>query len=248
LTIAGGVTTAEEIAMLDRLGVDAQVGMALYTDRLDLGAAVAAPFITDRADGLIPTVVVDESHQALGLAWSSPESLRQAVNSRAGIYHSRRRGLWRKGETSGAGQDLLRVDADCDRDTVRFTVRQHGAGFCHLGTLTCWGAASPMGDLARTLAARRTAAPQGSYTRRLLDDPELLAAKVKEEAEELAAAVTGEEVLGEAADLCYFLMVRLTAAGLDLGALQQELARRSRRISRRPGDAKPAPHRDRGDA
>jgi len=31
---AGGITTAEEIAYLDRLGVDAVVGMALYTGRL----------------------------------------------------------------------------------------------------------------------------------------------------------------------------------------------------------------------
>ena len=36
VTIAGGVTTAEEVAALDRLGADAQVGMALYTGRMAL--------------------------------------------------------------------------------------------------------------------------------------------------------------------------------------------------------------------
>jgi phosphoribosylformimino-5-aminoimidazole carboxamide ribonucleotide (ProFAR) isomerase len=41
LTIAGGVTTVEEIAMLDKLGVHAQVGMALYTHSMDLGEAIA---------------------------------------------------------------------------------------------------------------------------------------------------------------------------------------------------------------
>ena len=52
VTIAGGVTTAEEIRALDELGADAQVGMAIYTGRLDLAAAFAAPLGSDRPDGL----------------------------------------------------------------------------------------------------------------------------------------------------------------------------------------------------
>ena len=86
LTIAGGVTAASEVAELDRMGVDAQVGMALYTGRLDLAEAVAAPLTSDRADGLWPTVVVDEHGTALGLAYSSLESLRAAIASRRGVY------------------------------------------------------------------------------------------------------------------------------------------------------------------
>jgi hypothetical protein len=31
-------------------------------------------------------------------------------------------------------QDLLRIDVDCDRDSLKFVVHQHGAGFCHLDT------------------------------------------------------------------------------------------------------------------
>jgi len=170
LTVAGGVTSAAEIAALDRLGVDAQVGMALYTGRLDLAEAVAAPLTSDRADGLWPTVVVDEHGVALGLAYSSLESLRAALDARRGVYHSRSRGIWVKGATSGAAQDLLRVDLDCDRDTLRFTVRQHGAGFCHQATATCWGKETGLNALARRLAGRAQQAPPGSYTRRLLDD------------------------------------------------------------------------------
>lgn len=60
LTIAGGVTTVEEVAALHKIGVEAQVGMALYTNRMDLGDAIAAPLISDRPDNLYPTVVVDE--------------------------------------------------------------------------------------------------------------------------------------------------------------------------------------------
>ena len=61
------------------------------------------------------------------------------MRERRGIYWSRsRNSLWTKGETSGATQDLLRVELDCDRDALRFVVRQHGSGFCHTGTPGCW--------------------------------------------------------------------------------------------------------------
>ena len=154
VTVAGGVTTADEVAEIDRLGADAQVGMALYTGRLGLADALAAPLVSDRADGLWPTVVVDELGVALGLAWSDLESLREAVERRRGVYRSRTRGLWVKGETSGATQELVRVDLDCDRDALRFTVRQAGAGFCHRDTRSCWGADRGLGALERRLAAR----------------------------------------------------------------------------------------------
>lgn len=103
VTTAGGVTTTAEIAALDLMGADAQVGMAIYTGRLGLGEAFAAPLASDRFDGLWPTVVCDEHGVALGLVYSSAESLAAAVDERRGIYWSRSRGeLWRKGETSGA--------------------------------------------------------------------------------------------------------------------------------------------------
>ena len=149
LTVAGGITTPEEIATLDALGADAQVGMALYTEKLDLSDAIAAPLKSDRQDGLFATVVCDERGTALGLAWSDRDSLRQAIRTRRGVYRSRSRGLWVKGETSGCSQDLLRVDLDCDRDAIRFTVRQHGSGFCHKRTWTCWGDPRPRGGAAQ---------------------------------------------------------------------------------------------------
>jgi phosphoribosyl-AMP cyclohydrolase len=162
--------------------------MALYTGRLDLADAIMAPLVSDRADGLWPTVVVDERGVALGLVYSSRESVREAVRRRMGVYQSRSRGLWVKGETSGATQDLIRIDLDCDRDSPRFVVRQRGPGFCHLDTRTCWGEDAGLGRLERTLASRKAAAPEGSYTAKLLADPALLGAKLREEAGELAEA------------------------------------------------------------
>lgn len=245
VTAAGGITTAADVADLDRMGADAQVGMALYTGRLSLGEAVAAPLrLPDGVDAdtaLWPTVVADESGRALGLVWSTRESLRLAVEERRGIYWSRSRGhLWRKGETSGDVQELMRVDLDCDRDALRFTVRQRGRGFCHTGTRTCWGDGFDLGTLARTVAARAADAPAGSGTRRLLDDPALLAAKLTEEAAELAEAASRDDVVHEAADLLYFATVALARAGASLADVERELARRALRVTRRPMAAKPA--------
>jgi len=238
--VAGGVASPDDVAALDRLGIDAQVGMALYTGRFDEADALAACLTSDRPDGLWPTVVCDPSRRVLGLAWSNLESLRQALSTGRGVYWSRRRGLWDKGRTSGNHQSLLRVEADCDRDCLRFLVRQHGAGFCHRGTPDCFGADRGLDGLARRLQARLDQAPAGSYTRRLLDQPDLLDAKLREEAGELAAARTRDEVVHEAADVLYFTLVSLLRAGADLDAVESLLDRRALAVTRRAGDAKPS--------
>jgi phosphoribosyl-ATP pyrophosphohydrolase len=238
VTVAGGVTTAEEIAAIDRLGADVQVGMALYSGRLDLADGLVAPLRSDRPDGLWATVVTDESNRALGLVYSDLESVRAAVRERRGIYHSRSRGLWVKGATSGDVQELIRVDLDCDRDALRFTVRQRGGGFCHRGTRGCFGDEHGIGALFERLTGRTESAPEGSYTRRLLDDPTLLRAKLIEEAAELADASSPGNVAYEAADLIYFAAVALARAGVALETVERELDLRRLRVTRRPGDAK----------
>ncbi len=245
VTIAGGVTTAAEIRALDQLGADAQVGMAIYSGSLDLGDAIAAPLVTDRPDGLWPTVVCDPHGRAQGLVYSNAESVREAVRTRRGVYWSRsRNSLWVKGETSGALQELIAIDLDCDRDALRFTVRQRGSGFCHPGTWTCWGEDAGIGGLARRLLERVEAAPVGSYTRRLLDDPKLLRAKLVEEARELASARGTDQVVWETADLFYFSLVSLARAGVPLSDIEAELDRRALKVHRRRGDAKPDADRE----
>ena len=233
VTIAGGITTAEEVAELDRLGCDAQVGMALYTGKLGLAEAFAAPLNSDRPDGLWPTVVVDERGVALGFCHSDLQSLGAALERGEGVYHSRSRGLWIKGGTSGATQELLRVDADCDRDCLRFTGRQHPPGFCHRSTRTCWGEDNGLGALARRLAHRKISAPEGSYTAKLLADPALLAAKLREEAHELAAAEARADVIHEAADVLYFTLATLARHDIDLAEIERALDRRALKLTRR---------------
>ncbi len=238
VTIAGGVTTAQEIAELDRLGADAQVGMALYSGRLNLADAIAAPMRGEKVNGLWPTVVCDEGGIALGLTWSSPESLRKAVELRRGVYQSRSRGLWIKGESSGDTQELLRIDLDCDQDALRFTVSQQGRGFCHLGERTCWGPDRGLPNLFRKLSDRLNNAPAGSYTRRLLDDESMLHAKILEEADELTRAQTPEHAAAEAADVFYFSLVKLIRSGATLEQVERDLDHRALKVTRRPGNVK----------
>jgi phosphoribosyl-ATP pyrophosphohydrolase len=213
--------------------------MALYQHRIELADALAAPLKSDRPDALWPTVVTDTEGVCLGLAYSSRESLRRAVESRRGVYHSRRRGIWIKGESSGATQELVRVDLDCDRDTLRFVVRQAPPGFCHREQATCWGEASGIAALEQTIARRMTGDDPKSYTRRLLMDPQLLSAKIVEEAAELASAVGPGQAAAETADLIYFALVQLAAQGGRWSDVTAELDRRRKLVTRRSGDAKP---------
>jgi phosphoribosylformimino-5-aminoimidazole carboxamide ribotide isomerase len=177
--------------------------------------------------------VVDERGVALGLCYSDLASLRAALEQGRGVYHSRTRGLWIKGETSGASQELLRVDADCDRDTLRFTVRQQPPGFCHRNTRTCWGPDRGLGTLARRLLERQISAPAGSYTAKLLADPDLLGAKLREEAAELAEAQARDHVVQEAADVLYFTLATLARHGVDLAEVEAALDRRALKVTRR---------------
>ncbi len=188
----------------------------------------------------------------MGLVWSTRESLEAAVQQRRGIYWSRSRdSLWIKGETSGATQELLRVELDCDRDALRFVVRQQGSGFCHTGTPGCWPMPFTLSTLSNVIARRGLEAPEGSGTAKLVADPELLASKLREETEELITALQTDgtevthEVIHEAADLLYFTLVAASSRGAGVDALRRELAQRSLRVRRRPMTAKPDNRGDR---
>ncbi|HWP67876.1 MAG TPA: phosphoribosyl-ATP diphosphatase, partial [Rectinemataceae bacterium] len=235
----GGKEGAEQIARLDAMGADVQAGTAIATGELSLARAFAAPLSSDRPDGLWPTAVCDEGGRFLGLVYSDMESLESAFETGRGAYKSRSRGLWIKGESSGNGQRLLRADLDCDRDCIRFTVHQEGKGFCHLDRRNCFDDGYGIEKLSRTIAARQKEAPEGSYTRRLFSDSGLLASKLREEADELAVASGPAEASFEAADVMYFALVKALCEGAKLADIERELERRSFKVQRRPGNAKP---------
>lgn len=155
--------------------------------------------------------------------------------------HSTSQGLWRKGDTSGHFQDLLQIDLDCDSDALRYQVHQHGdpPAFCHLNTRTCWGPDAGISALEQTLMSRQSNAPEGSYTKRLFEDSTFLRNKLLEEAQELMEAESQDHIAAEAADVLYFTLVRCASAGVSMADIESHLNRRSLKVKRRPGHAKP---------
>lgn len=185
------------------------------------------------SDGLVPVVAQDETTGAvLMLAWADRDALAASLDTGRMTYFSRSRGVpWQKGETSGHTQRLVALAVDCDLDAVLAVVDQHGPA-CHEGTGTCWtkGEAPPvatwLGAIDR-LAADRAAQPEGRYTDRLLADPTFVAAKIEEEAAEVAAVLRGEPnedpLAHEAADLLYHVVVAVRGADSSLASVLREL-------------------------
>ena len=211
---------------------------ATTSTHLSISDAFLSIITSDRPDGLFPTIVSGSS-RPLGMVYSSRESIAEAINTQKGVYQSRKHGLWRKGETSGAVQELLSVRLDCDSDALMFEVVQHGSGFCHLPQSTCFGNSSGLVKLEQTLQSRLDSAPEGSYTKRLFTDEKLLRSKIMEEAEELCDAKTKEEIAFEAADLVYFALTRCISQGVGLKEIEKALDMKSLKVTRRKGDAKP---------
>ncbi|KAL4909745.1 hypothetical protein BDW74DRAFT_43250 [Aspergillus multicolor] len=206
--------------------------------KIQAGSLIAARGVKDQGNGLYATTVLDERGVSLGFVWSSDESIAEALRTGTGVYQSRKRGLWYKGQSSGDVQELIRIGFDCDSDCLVFVVKQIGRGFCHLGTASCFGPYTGLSRLQKTLQARKADAPAGSYTARLFNEPKLTQAKIMEEADELCRAETKEDIAFEAADLLYFALTRCVAAGVSLEDVERNLDLKSLKVKRRKGDAK----------
>lgn len=225
VTAAGGVSSTADVEALSKSGLNIQLGMAVYTGALSLPDAFIASL--NWKSGLLPTITVDTAFQVLMLAYSSRQSLANAFKTGMGCYYSRSRGqLWVKGETSGNTQHLVRVRADCDRDALLMVVRQDGNA-CHTGSYSCFGDRRFSLNELYSVARERIMNPrEGSYTASLTD--QVLKDKIMEEALELAEAGTGRETIWEAADLLYFVTVKLAKSGVSIEAVMDELGRRRR--------------------
>lgn len=189
--------------------------------------------------GLLPVVVqAAEDGAVLMLAWANAEALAATLSTGDAHFWSRSRdALWRKGETSGNVLNVRSVAVDCDGDALLYSVSAAGPA-CHTGTRSCFDAdeASAMTEpfslqsLERVIAQRAGASPAESYTARLMAGaPNLPAAKVVEEAGEVAVAALAEgpeELAGEAADLLFHLLVLLRSRDVPLADVVQKLASR----------------------
>lgn len=227
LTVAGGITTIPEIRALNALGVNIQLGMAIYTGKLSLAEAFITGIDFTKNNGLVPTIVQNTKKQILMLAYSNAESLRQSLASKQCTYFSRSRNqLWRKGATSANTQELQKVLTDCDGDTLLFTVVQKGSA-CHTARYSCFEDKQfSLEELYETLLDRLEKMPKESYTASLGRDPAKLREKIMEEAAEVVEYTDRENLVWEIADLTYAVMVLMAKNKIRPQKIWSELGRR----------------------
>lgn len=225
---AGGVNSLEQIVELERMGCDVQLGMALYTGVVSLKDSFIECLNWEKTDGMIPVIAQSEAGEVLMMGYANKEAFERTFKDGKLTFFSRtRKALWTKGETSGHFLQLVKLRADCDRDTVLATVIPHG-GACHTGSWTCFtsepDAKSNMERLYATIADRFANPKPGSYTATLND--KRVREKVMEEAEELTEAEGKDEVVWEAADLLYFVSVLMYKEGVNWQDVYNELDKR----------------------
>ena len=190
--------------------------------------------------GLIPVVVQDgESGEVLMVAYANRQSLEETEKRKEVVFWSRSRQLlWHKGETSGNTLRVMELRLDCDGDAILAVVEPAGPA-CHTGEVSCFfrtlteempGKATFPGQLWKYLKERQHHNPKESYTASLIQSgPKRAAQKIGEEGVETALAIAvGErdEVIYEAADLVYHLMVGLLSSGVSLQEIWAELEKR----------------------
>ena len=191
------------------------------------------------SDGLIPVVVQDAAtKQVLTVAYMNEESLKITLEEKRTCFYSRsRKELWRKGETSGNTQQLVRLTADCDKDALVAEVIPAGPA-CHTNAVSCFfneifeaeQLPFSLEGLYELIKGRKTDKKEGSYTTYLFEKGiDKILKKVGEECTEVVIAGKGNdkaEVIFEISDLAYHILVLMVEMGISLEDIHTELASR----------------------
>lgn len=197
---------------------------------------------------LLPVIVQDSTtNEVLMLAYMDEEAYNLTKSSGFAHYFSRsKQRIWKKGESSNHTQEIVDILLDCDSDTLLLKVKQNGVA-CHTGRKSCFFTSlkdekivlekevdlesvySVVDVLYHTILERKSSDNENSWTKKLLNNKELLKSKINEEANELCMAIeneSDENVIYEAADLLYHSLVGLASRDISPDRVKQELARR----------------------
>lgn len=191
--------------------------------------------------GLIPAIIQDvNTNEVLMMAYMNKESLKKTMETNKTWFYSRsRQNLWNKGETSGNFQDVRSISYDCDGDTILVKVVPEGPS-CHTGNNSCFfntiledentGNPAILKQLYKTIEDRKANPVEGSYTNYLFDKgiDKILKKVGEENAETIIAAKNNskEELIYEASDLVYHLLVLLVNQRVSLEDIFGELEKR----------------------
>lgn len=191
----------------------------------------------DKLGGLVPAIIQDaRTKNVLMLGFMNQEAYEKTVETGKVTFWSRTRNtLWTKGETSGNYLNVVSIQNDCDDDTLLIKVNPIGPT-CHTGTDTCWGEVNEnnpllfLSELQDFIEKRKEEMPEGSYTTSLFRKGiNKIAQKMGEEALETvieATNGTNEQLVYEASDMFYHLIVMLTSKGLRIEDVANELRKR----------------------
>ncbi len=198
---------------------------------------------------LIPAIAQDhETNEILMLAYMNEEAYHLTLNTGYAHYFSRsKQRIWKKGESSNHTQEVKDMLLDCDADTLVLKIHQNGVA-CHTGTKSCFFTSvmqekrileqevdtnamyGVVDTLYHTVLERKNStSTKKSWTKKLLNDKELMLSKIREEADEVCVAIneeSDEQVIYESADLLYHAIVGLGYRDISPDRVKQELARR----------------------
>ncbi|MDO8454857.1 MAG: bifunctional phosphoribosyl-AMP cyclohydrolase/phosphoribosyl-ATP diphosphatase HisIE [Sulfurimonas sp.] len=198
---------------------------------------------------LLPVIVQDiQSNEVLMMAYMDREALELSLSTKIAHYFSRsKQRIWKKGESSGHTQEIHSFNIDCDSDTLLIKVTQNGVA-CHTGRHSCFFTELESGEinsevkvnseamygvidtLYHTILERKNADPDSSWTAKLFAKGEnTILKKVVEEAGEFTFAFKDndeKEMIYEAADLTYHMLVALASKNISPDRVKQELSRR----------------------
>lgn len=188
----------------------------------------------DDKTGLVPAVIQDYySREVLMLGYMNEEAVNQTLETKKVTFYSRsKERLWVKGETSGNFLNMVKIEVDCDKDTLLVEVRPEGPT-CHKGNDTCFGESklrrSSLKFLSDIIETRIKHPEESSYTNKLLNDIQLASRKVGEESVEViieALARNKANFIDEAADLLYHLTVLSAASDVEIYSVINRLIER----------------------
>ena len=198
---------------------------------------------------LLPVIVQEVgTNEVLMMAYMNREALELSLSTKIAHYFSRsRQRIWKKGESSGHTQTIHSFNIDCDNDTLLIKVTQKGVA-CHTGRKSCFFTELESGEinsevevdtsvaygvidtLYHTIQERKNADPETSWTAKLLSKGDnTILKKVVEEAGEYCFAHKDNdepEMIYEAADLTYHMLVALASKNISPDRIKQELTRR----------------------
>lgn len=190
------------------------------------------------SDGLIPAIIQDQNTmKVLMLGFMNEEAYNKTVSEGKVTFFSRTRNvLWTKGETSGNFLNVVSISKDCDNDTLLIRAVPVGP-VCHTGTSTCFADNEAYSEnegfiryLQSVVNKRHQEMPEGSYTTHLFNKGvNKIAQKVGEEAVETVIEAVDNNIpdmIYEASDLIYHLLVLLESTGMSIADLENELAKR----------------------